>query len=217
MESTGVYWIPLFLTLAARGIAGHLVNARHAKNLPGRKPDIADCQWLQKLHTFGLRTGSFRPTDAICVFRSSLRQRETLRSAAATCIQHMHKALTEMNVQLANVISDISEVTGLAILHALLAGERDPGKLAALNGYRIKASPHTLAKNLEGNWRDEVLFNRRQSLELYAVYQQNIAACDARIDGIEVLTAQTLISEIGLDMSRWKIEKHFASSRSVAG
>ncbi len=263
MESTGVYWIPLFQILEARGFAVHLVNARHAKNLPGRNTDIADCQWLQKLHTFGLLNSSFRPTDDICVLRSYLRQRDTLISAAATCIQHRQKALTEMNVQLANVISDISGVTGLAILRALLAGERDPAMLAAFKDYRIKASTHTIAKSLEGNWREELLFHLRQSLELYECYQQKIAECDTqieahlltfdrkiegsapplptpkrrpkkarrnephfdlhtqlyrisgvdltRIDGIEVLTAQTLIAEIGLDMSRWKSEKHFAS------
>jgi transposase len=263
MESTGVYWIPLFQILEARGVEVHLVHARHAKNLPGRKTDIADCQWLQKLHTVGLLNRAFRPTDDICVLRSYLRQRETRISAAATCIQHMQKALTEMNVQLANVISDISGVTGLAMIRALLAGERDPTKLAALKDYRIKASTHTIAKSLEGNWRDELLFNLRQSLELYECYQQKIAECDirieahlhtfdskieipdhplpaptrrpkkarrhepkfdlhtqlyrisgvdlTRIDGLEVLTAQTLISEIGLDMRRWKTEKHFAS------
>ena len=130
MASTGVYWIALFQILEARGFEVHLVNARHAKHLPGRKTDIADCQWLQKLHTFGLLNRSFRPTDDIGGLRSYLRQRDTLISAAATCIQHRQKARTEMNVHLANVISDISGVTGMAILRALLDGERDPVKLA---------------------------------------------------------------------------------------
>jgi transposase len=182
MESTGVSWIPLFQILEARGFEVYLVNARHAKHVPGRKSDIADCQWLQKLHTFGLLNRSFRPTDDICVFRSYLRQRDTRISAAGTCIQHRQKALTEMNVQLANVISDISGVTGLAILRALLAGERDPAQLAALKDYRIKASSATIAKSLEGNWREELLFNLRQCLELYAWYQQKIAECDTRIE-----------------------------------
>lgn len=263
MERTGVYGIPLFQILEARGFEVHLVNARHAKNLPGRKTDLADCQWRQKLHTFGLLNRSFRPTDAICVLRSYLRQRDTRISTAATCIQHRQKARTAMNVQLAHVISDISGVTGMAIRRALLAGERDPAQLAALQDDRLKASTHTIAKSLEGNWREEWRFNLRQSLELYAVYPQKSAECDAcieahlhtfdstievqtnptptstrrpqkarrhephvalhtqldrssgvdftRIDGIEVLTAQTRSAEIGLDMSRWKSEKHFAA------
>jgi transposase len=262
MESTGVYWIPLYQILEARGIDVKVVNARHVKCLPGRKSDILDCQWLQKLHTFGLLNNSFRPADEICVLRCYLRQRESMISAASTCIQHMQKALTEMNVQLANVISDISGVTGLLIIRSILAGERDPQKLAELRDCRIKASKQEIAKSLEGNWRDELLFVLRQSLNLYEAYQNKIADCDlkieahmlefdskvdpisqplaapkrgkkahsnapgfdlrtelyrisgtdlTRIDGIDVSTAQTVISEIGLDMSRWPTEKQFAS------
>jgi transposase len=262
MESTGVYWIPLYQVLEARGMEVKLVNARHVKCLPGRKSDIQDCQWLQKLHTFGLLNNSFRPTDEICILRSYLRQRESMISAASTCIQHMQKALTEMNVQLANVISDISGLTGLSIIRSILQGERNPQKLAELRDPRIKASKQEIAKSLEGNWRDELLFVLRQSLELYEVYQNKIADCDrkieahlrtfdgkvdpichplappkrgkkahsnapafdlrtelyrvsgtdlTRIDGIDVSNAQAIISEIGLDMSRWPTEGNFAS------
>lgn len=263
MESTGVDWIALCQILEARGFAVHLINAPHAKSLPGRQTDIADCQGRQTLHTFGLLNSSFRPTDEICVLRSSLRQRATLSSTAAPCLQPMQQARTAMNGQRAKVISDISGVTGLAMIRALLAGERDPATLAAFKDDRLKASPHPIAKSLEGNWRDELLCKLRQSLALYDVYQQKIAECAARIeahlptvdrkiegqpnpappstrrptkarrhaphfevrtalyrsrgvdltriDGIEVRTAQTLIAESGLDRSRWKTEKHFAS------
>jgi len=140
MESTGVYWVALYQILDARGIDVKVVNARHVKCLPGRKSDLLDCQWLQKLHTFGLLNNSFRPADAICILRTYLRQRERMVSDASTCIQHMQKALTEMNVQLANVISDISGTTGLAIIRSILAGERNPQNLAKLRDPRIKAT-----------------------------------------------------------------------------
>jgi transposase len=182
MERTGVYCIPLFHILEARGFAVHLVNARHANNLPGRTPASADCQWLQNLHTFGLRNSSFRPTDDIGVLRSYLRQRDPLISAAAPGIQHRQQALTAMNVQRAHGISDISGVTGLAMLRALLAGERDPAKLAALQDDRINASPHPIAQSLAGNWRAALLFTLPQSLELYDWSQQKSAACDTPIE-----------------------------------
>jgi transposase len=261
MESTGVYWIPLFQILEERGFDVKLVNARHVKNLPGRKTDMLDCQWLQKLHAFGLLNNSFRPTDQICILRSYWRQRENLIAATSTCVQHMQKALTEMNIQLANVISDLSGYTGLAIVRAILGGERDPQKLAELRHERIQATKEEIAKSLEGNWREELLFNLRQSLEIYDLYQQKIDDCDrqinrhmqtfqskvdqtvigtaskrrkkvsgnvpgfdlpselhritgvdlTRINGINAVTAQTIISEIGLDMTKWKTEKNFAS------
>ncbi len=132
MESTGVYWIPLYQILESRGFQVYLVNARHVKNVPGRKSDVLDCQWIQKLHTFGLLNSSFRPADEIGVLRCYLRQRNNLISSASSCIQHMQKALTEMNIQLANVISDISGQTGLAIIRAIVHGERDPNKLAQM-------------------------------------------------------------------------------------
>src|SRR3954454_10361663 len=139
MESTGIYWIALFQVLEARGFAVHLVDARRAKSLPGRKSDLLDCQWLQKLHTFGLLNRCFRPTEEVCVLRSYLRQRENLVAAATISIQHMQKALAEMNVQLTNVISDLSGTTGLAIIRAILQGERDPNRLAELRDCRIQA------------------------------------------------------------------------------
>ena len=262
MESTGVYWIPLYQILESRGFEVYLVNAHKLKNVPGRKTDVLDCQWIQKLHTFGLLDSSFRPADEICVLRSYLRQRDNLISSASSCIQHMQKALTEMNIQLANVISDISGQTGLAIIRAIVNGETDPNKLAQMRDYRIKASVQTIAKSLHGNWRQELIFNLRQALELYDTYQSKIVECDYQIhshlgtfpnkvdpkeyplpprksskrpkgnsprldlrdefyrisgadlisiDGIDVVTAQTVISEIGLDMTRWKTEKNFAS------
>lgn len=182
MESTGVYWLGLFQVLEARGFAVQVVDARRAKSLPRRKSDLLDCQWLQKLHTFGLLNRCFRPAAEICVLRSYWRQRETLVAAAATCIQHMQKALIEMNVHLANVISDLSGTTGLAIVRAILRGERDPVRLVELRDPRIQASPEQIIRSLEGNWREELLFVLGQALELYEVYQQKIAECDARVE-----------------------------------
>ncbi len=175
MESTGGSWIPRFHMLAARGCAVHLVNARHAHHLPGRTTASTACQWRHKLHTFGRLTSSGRPTDDLWVVRSSWRQRHPLISAAATGLQHRPKALTARNVQLAKVISDISGVTGLAILRAGLAGDRDPATRAACKDDRMRASPHTMAKRLEGHWREEWLFPLRHSLELYECDRRNIA------------------------------------------
>lgn len=158
MESTGVYWISLYEVLESRGFRVCVVNARQAKNLPGRKTDVKDCQWLQQLHTYGLLTASFRPQGEIIILRRYLRHRETLVQEAATCIQRIQKALTEMNLQLANVISDISGTTGLRILRAIVEGERDPQCLAAMRDWRIKATPDEVAKSLLGNWRDELIF-----------------------------------------------------------
>lgn len=259
MQATGVYWVALFQILESYGFQVNVVNARHTKTLPGRKTDVLECQWLQKLHTFGLLNNSFRPTEEIQVLRTYLRQRENLVAASSTCIQHMQKTLTQMNVQLANVISDISGVTGMAILRAIIAGERDPERLAALKHNRVRASRQEIARSLEGNWREELLFVLEQSLELYDLYIRKIAVCDQRIErhlktmapkrapgpqsdpgalstpkhqphfnlkdqlcritgvdltkiaGLQVQTVQTIISEIGVDMSRWKTEKQFAS------
>ncbi len=178
MESTGVYWIPLFQILETRGFEVCLVNARHVKNVPGRKSDVADCQWLQYLHAVGLLRGSFRPPDAVCAVRSLLRHRDTLVTYAAAHVQHMQKALTQMNLQLHHVISDLTGKTGLAIVDAILAGERDPVVLAQLKDYRIKASTETIAKALRGDWRPEHLFTLRQALAAYRHYQQLITDCD---------------------------------------
>jgi transposase len=262
MQSTGVYWIPIYEILEERGIQIYLVNARHTKNLPGRKSDVQESQWLLKLHTYGLLNNSFQPPSEIRVLRTYWRQRGEHVHGAATCIQRMQKALTQMNVQLANVISDVSGLTGQTIVRSILAGEHDPRKLAELSDPRIHASREEVAKSLEGNWRPELLFVLQQEVAMYDTYQQRIAECDqqlqkhlasfaniiplqpteeepkrkktkpaknaprfelrgelqritgvdlTRIDGIDVMVAQTLVSEVGLDMSRWKTEAHFSS------
>ena len=258
MQSTGVYWIPLYEILEARGFEVHRVNARHTKNLPGRKSDVQESQWWLKLHTYGLLNNSFQPVSEIRVLRSYWRQRAEHVRGAATCIQRMQKALTQMNAQLANVISDISGLTGPAIVRAIEAGERDTQKLAALSHPRIQGRQEKIAQSLEGNWRPELVFVVQQEVEVYDTYQkgdqqlqkqlaslmsltppgvgqtqkpksQPPAAKNAlrfdlsselprvtgvdltRIDGIDVMVAQTLLSEVGLDMSRWKTASHFAS------
>jgi transposase len=164
MESTGVYWIPLFQVLEARGFEVNLVNARDVKNVSGRKTDMLDCQWLQQLHTYGLLKASFRPEQDICVLRSYLRHRNNLIEDCTTHVQHMQKALTEMNILLHKVISDITGVTGMRIIRAILEGERDRAKLANMKDYRIKSSSNQIAKSLEGDYRQEHLFVLGQSL-----------------------------------------------------
>lgn len=259
MQATGVYWVALYQILEDHGFRVNVVNARHTKTLPGRKTDVLECQWLQKLHTFGLLNNSFRPTEEIRILRTYLRQRENLVAAASKCIQHMQKTLTQMNVQLANVISDISGVTGMAILRAIVAGERNPDKLASRKDGRIRATREQIAQSLEGDWREELLFVLQQSLELYDTYLGKITECDQRIeahlktiqskpgialpplpefppprkhgsrfnlrdhlhriagvdltkiDGLDVQTVQTILSEVGIDMNRWNTEKSFAS------
>lgn len=178
LESTGVYWIPIFQILEAAGLEVVLVNARHCQNLPGRKTDVQDCQWLQYLHSVGLLRASFRPADQVCAVRTILRHRDGLVHGAARGVNHLHKALTQMNIQLQHVISDLTGVTGLAILQAILAGERDPHQLAALKDHRIKATRDVLAKGLRGDWRPEHLFTLRQSYELWDKHQQLITQCD---------------------------------------
>lgn len=267
MQSTGVYWIPLYEILDARGLEVYLVNARHTKNLPGRKSDVQESQWLLKLHTYGLLRNSFHPDADVRVIRTYWRQRGDHVRAISSCIQRMQKALTQMNIQLANVISDLSGWTGLRIVRAILAGERDPQALAALSHPGIHASRETIAKSLEGTWQPELVFVLQQEVALYDAYQQRIVECDhaleqhlrvfadkvreatsddvpatrsgpkrrrnagshapqfdlgrelhrisgvdlTRIDGIDIGVAQTVISEVGLDMSRWATEHHFAS------
>jgi hypothetical protein len=261
LQSTGVYWIALYDILSERGIRVFVVNAADTKNLPGRKTDIQECQWLLKLHAYGLLRNSFRPEEEILVMRTYWRQRQQHIGDASRCIQHMQKALTQMNVQLANAISDISGTTGQAILKAIVAGERDPWALAKLRDPRVKASEATVAKSLEGNWRPELLFVLEQEMETYQTFQTKIAECDRRlqrhyetmeakadpkqlppvprdkrahgnvpagfdlreelyratgvdltaIDGLNVLTVQTLLAEVGSDMSRFATEGHFVS------
>jgi transposase len=181
MESTGVYWIPLFQILEDRGFEVCLVNARHVKNVPGRRTDVSDCQWLQFLHSVGLLKASYRPDQEVCAVRSLLRHRESLVQMAATHVNHMQKALDQMNLQIHHVISDIVGQTGLAIVDAILAGERDPLALAQLRHERIKASAEMIAKSLVGDYREEHVFTLRQSLAAYRSYQKLIEDCDREI------------------------------------
>lgn len=262
MESTGVYWVPMFQILEGYGFEVYLVNARHVKNVPGRKTDVVDCQWLQQLHSFGLLSASFRPEDDICILRSYWRHRGNLIRYAAAHVQHMQKALEQMNVQLHKVISDVSGVTGLRIIQAILDGERNRQKLAALKDPRIRSSCDRIAKALEGDYREEHLFALRQALGTYRFYRQQIAECDEQIEayligldtrvdptetppppisgrktpganqpafdlrshlyrisgvdftqveGLNVLTVQTILSEVGLDASKFRTQKHFTS------
>jgi transposase len=181
MESTGVYWIPLFQILEKRNIEVCLVNARHVKNVPGRKTDVEDCQWIQHLHSVGLLRGSFRPDDEICAIRSLWRHRDNLIQLATVHLQHMQKALDQMNLQIHHVISDLAGTTGLAIVDAILAGERDPHELAKLRDRRIKASEETIMKSLVGDYREEHLYVLRQSLECYRTYRKMIQDLDVRV------------------------------------
>lgn len=187
MESTGVYWIPVFQVLESCGFNVLLVNAHYVKTVPGRKTDVLDCQWLQKLHSYGLLSGSFRPDDQICVLRSYIRQRDNLIKSACIHVQRMQKALTEMNLQLHRVISDITGTTGLSIIKAIVAGERNPLRLAALKDGRIKASSEEIAASLTGDYRLELVFILQQELQLYEFYQAQITACDVQIEQCESL------------------------------
>jgi transposase len=182
MESTGVYWIPLFELLEARGFEVLLVDPRRLKSVPGRKSDVVDCQWLQQLHTFGLLAGAFRPTEDVVVLRSYLRQRAMLGQYAAQHIQHMQKALHQMNLKLDKVLSDITGLTGLTIIDAILAGQRDAVKLAKLRDPRCHHSEETIARALTGNWREEHLFALQQAVTLFRVYQAQIVECDRQIE-----------------------------------
>jgi transposase len=263
MQSTGVYWIAVYDILEAAGLDVYLVNARDTKNLPGRKSDVQESQWLMKLHTYGLLRNSFRPSQEIRTMRTYWRQRNDLIRAAVAHIQRIQKALTQMNIQLGNVLSDVSGVTGQAILKAILAGERDPHKLAALRDPRVKASEEQIARYLEGNWQEDLLFVLKQEQEAYEFCQQQMAECDrqlqqylqqredrsqgaslpqemrkgrlvrkkgnkpmfalrpelfritgtdlTQVDGIDVVTAATILSEAGWDMSKWEDEHHFVS------
>ena len=262
MQSTGVYWMPVFEVLEQQGLQVYLVNARHTKNVPGRKSDVEECQWLLKLHTFGLLNNSFQPTDEIRIARALWRQRGNLVADASSAIQRIQKVLTEMNIQLSNVLSDISGVSGMNIIRAILDGERDPQELTALVQPGVKATHEDIAKSLEGNWRPELLFVLRQQVELYRTYQEKISDCDlelqhhlesfaskvdlkaqpigpkpkgkksgrntpqfdlrtelyritgidwAQVNGIDVVTVQTVLAECGVDLSAFPSEKQFTS------
>lgn len=269
MESTGIYWIPVFEVLEGCGLKVYLVNGRHIKNVPGRKSDIQDCQWIQKLHAFGLLTASFRPEGEICALRAYLRHRAQLVEHRAAHTLHMQKALQQMNIQLSQVLDNMMGETGMAIVRAIVGGERDSVKLAQLRDYRCKSSEEIIAKALTGNWKDEHVFALKQSLELYDFYTGQVKACDtqieqqyttmkpqwkiaplqpntipssqrqkksrnrpafdveaaiirltgvdlAAVDGIGASLAQTILSEIGTDMSKWPTDKHFASWLGLA-
>ena len=182
MESTGVYWIALYELLESRGFTVLLVNARHVKNVSGRKSDVLDCQWIQQLMTYGLLSGAFRPADQVCVLRSLWRQRAMLLQSQARHVQHMQKALTQMNVQLANVIADVVGETGQKILRAIVAGERDAQVLGSMKNARIRASIDDIAKSLQGNWRTEHLFALKQALGAFDFIGTQLAECDREIE-----------------------------------
>jgi transposase len=263
MQSTGVYWIAVYDILEQAGLEVYLVNARDTKNLPGRKSDVQESQWLMKLHTYGLLRNSFRPSQEIRTMRTYWRQRNDLVQSASRHIQRMQKALTQMNLQLANVLSDVSGVTGQAIIKAILAGERNARKLAEFRDPRVKASEEEIARSLEGNWQPDLLFVLKQEQDGYEFCQKQMAECDrqlnpfleqredrshgaslpeekrkarltkkkgnkpqfdlrtglfrltgtdlTRIDSIDVMTATTIVSETGYDMSKWETENHFVS------
>ena len=280
MQSTGVYWMAVYEVLQSHGFQVNLVDARGTKNLPGRKSDVQECQWLLRLHTYGLLRSCFLPPEPIRRLRTAWRLRDQHVKEAGRCVQHMQRALTEMNVQLHNAISDLSGVTGQAIVRAILAGERDPVRLAALRDRRIQASAEELRQSLRGNWKEEALFELQQAVEAYDFYGRQIAECDRRlqgylaalpsresitkasaaetptgsgpdqkpevphkivkrkgneppfdieseqrrilgvdatsIDGIDVMTVQTVLSEVGSDLSPWKTEQHWSSWNNLA-
>ncbi len=181
MESTGIYWIPVYEILEERGLIVLLVNSRHIKNVPGRKTDVLDCQWIQQLHTYGLLEGAFRPEEETVALRTYMRQRETLTQQTSDQIRRMQKALRQMNLLLDNVVSDIDGVTGMKIIRAILEGERDPAVLAKYRDGRCKKEEKTIAASLEGHYREEHLFSLKQSVELYDTYQTKITDCDKAI------------------------------------
>src|SRR6266705_2070998 len=263
MQSTGVYWVAVYDILEQAGLEVYLVNARDTKNLPGRKSDVQESQWLMKLHTYGLLRTSFRPSQEIRVMRTYWRQRNDLVQSAGRHILRIQKALTQMNLQLANVLTDISGATGQAIIKAILVVEHDPHKLAEFRDPRVKASEEQIAQSLEGNWQPDLLFLLKQEQDGYEFCHKQMAECDrqlaqylqqredrsqgaplpeekrkgrlkkksgnkpqfdlrtglfrlsgtdlTRIDGIDVMTATTVISEAGYDMSKWQTENHFVS------
>ncbi len=262
MEATGVYWIPVLRVLEAHGLEVLLVNPRHVKYVPGRKSDVGDCQWLRQLHTYGLLRGAFVPSADVATMRAYWRQRRELVQNASREILHMQKALTQMNLQLHVVLSDITGVSGLKILRAIVAGQRDPEALAALANTQVHCSREEIAKALTGHYSEAHLFVLQQALELFDILHAKIQECDqrlaqhlsrfsskaepsaltppakhpnrtrrknqphfdlrtelyrltgvdlTRIDGIDAMTAFTVLSEIGFDVSAFPNERHFAS------
>jgi transposase len=182
MESTGEYWIPLFEELERRGFHCHLISSRSLRRVPGRKSDVVDCQWIQTLHSYGLLESSFRPEADLVALRTLLRHRAQLIQHRSPHILHMQKALLQMNIQLSQALSDVSGETGQAIIRAIVAGERDPHKLAGVRNYRCKKDEQEIAKALTGTWREEHLFILKQSLELYDFYTRQLEECDVEIE-----------------------------------
>lgn len=263
MESTSVYWIPLYEMLEEAGLEVLLVNARQLHNVPGRKTDMADCQWLQKLHASGLLRGSFRPHESICALRTLQRQMSNLVEQRTRSVQWMQKSLDQMNILVHRAVTDITGKTGMAIVRAIVAGERDPMTLACLRDHRCSKSEHQIAEYLTGTWREEHIFNLRQALRLYDSYQAMIVEYEekllteiqalqpperrdqevaphpnkrkakvlkrrgedalredlyrfsgvdlTRIDGLSVVAARAILTEIGPDLSAFPTEKHFVS------
>jgi transposase len=190
LESTGVYWIPVYEVLEQRGLKVWLVDARQVKFVPGRKSDVQDCQWLQKLMSLGLLRGAFRPDGEVCVVRAVARQREVLLTQQASWVQRMQKVLVEMNIQLTEVLSDVMGVTGQAIIRAIVAGQRDPHVLARYRDGRVKASAAEIAKALRGNWRDEHLFVLAQALAMYDDIARHLNECETKLQGLLTERAQ---------------------------
>ena len=277
MQSTGVYWIALHDVLQRHGLEVNLVDARGSKNVPGRKSDVQECQWLRKLHTYGLLRPCFLPPPEIHAVRTLWRLHQQHVRDAGRCIQQMQKAMIQMNVQLHIALSDISGVSGQAIIHALLKGERDAKVLASLRDPRCQASEEEIVQSLQGNWKDDILFELQQAVEAYDFYQRQMENCDQQlqrymaalstrttvlapastlpstknekkgrtrkphkakgnqpafdlatelqrtlgvdattIDGIDVITIQTILAEIGPDLSAWKTEQHWTSWLNLA-
>ena len=264
MESTGIYWLQLFLILEQYGFEVYLVNAHHVKNVTGRKSDISDCQWIQQLHSYGLLKASYQPEELTRSLRGYMRHRKNLTRNYATHVLRMQKALEQMNIKLHNVLTDITGKSGQLMIKAILKGERNAEKLASLADKGVKSTQEELMKSLEGNWWEEPLFELRQSYELYLIYKRKIADCDRQIEkamrdynpdvdtsdyknaprkvynknrlnfnaslyikdilgvdvtqvfGINEINAAEIISEVGVDMSKWPSEKHFTSWLNLA-
>ncbi|QPN59746.1 IS110 family transposase [Synechococcus sp. CBW1002] len=208
MESTGIYWVPLYEILSGKGIDVFLVNARHAKNVPGRKTDINDAQWLQQLHSYGLVRASFRPDQKITELRSYLRQRDQLVRYRSSHQKHIQKALMLMNLQLHHVVRDISGLTGRRIIDAILSGERDPERLASLRDRRCKESAATIAAALEGNYQDDHLFSLKIAVELFDTYSEKIRACELAAQSLMTELAGSDYQDPGSQPGDWKICGH---------
>lgn len=260
MESTGIYWVQLYLILESFGFDVFLVNARHIKNVTGRKSDVLDCQWIQQLHSYGLLNKSFQPDNQIRELRAYMRQRKSLTEANATQIQLMQKAFEQMNIKLHNVLTDISGKSGQLIIRAILSGERNPEVLSELADKQVKASKEEIIKSLTGVWREEHIFGLKQAYETYSFYRDQIRECDLQIEcvlhrmkdltpqgtendkvsrkvytknrfnfdgtnylikilgvditkmfGVSEVLALEIISETGIDMTKWPTKKHFTS------